>query len=430
MIFIAFLLGVALGLLLCYRQISHSNRELKRMLTSLSDTGDLETTFPITSLVRRELQFLESRARQLEETLAIQRSLLDRAPMGYLHLDIDNQLLWCNQRAIELLKLDRWQPDQVRLLLELVRSYELDQLIQETRQTQTPKTRDWTFYPTNYSADRPVISQNPIALKGYAYPLPNGEVGVFLENQQPLVELSRGRERAFSDLTHELRTPLTSISLIAETLQKRLQDPERRWISQMSGEIDRLIQLVRDWLEISSLQSDSVRSLQYQSFDLQEAIAEAWHSVTPLADREGITLDQPTATGRTIEGDRSRLLQVFVNLFDNAIKYSPTRGIIRLQIDEIQDTSGKSWLQIDVIDAGEGFNEADLPHVFERLFRGDPSRTRSLESSAERGTGLGLSIAREIVRAHGGSIVARNDPDTGSGWIQVTLPHFRPTLDG
>jgi two-component system, OmpR family, phosphate regulon sensor histidine kinase PhoR len=135
-------------------------------------------------------------------------------------------------------------------------------------------------------------------------------------------------------------------------------------------------------------------------------------------------------TGGTIEGDRSRLLQVFVNLFDNAIKYSPTRGIIRLQIDEIQDTSGKSWLQIDVIDAGEGFNEADLPHVFERLFRGDPSRTRSLESSAERGTGLGLSIAREIVRAHGGSIVARNDPDTGSGWIQVTLPHFRPTLDG
>jgi two-component system, OmpR family, phosphate regulon sensor histidine kinase PhoR len=429
MLFIAFLLGVALGLLVCYRQISHSNRELKRMLTSLADTSDLETTFPITSLVRRELQFLESRARQLEETLGIQRFLLDRAPMGYLHLDIDNQLLWCNQRAIELLKLDRWQPDQVRLLLELVRSYELDQLIQETRQTQISKTRDWTFYPTNYPADRPVLSQNPIALKGYAYPLPNGEVGVFLENQQPLVELSRGRERAFSDLTHELRTPLTSISLIAETLQKRLQDPERRWISQMSGEIDRLIQLVRDWLEISSLQSDSVRSLQYQSFHLQEAIAEAWHSVTPLAERQGITLAQPAGTGGMIEGDRPRLLQVFVNLFDNAIKYSPARGIIRLQIDESQDTTGKSWLQIDVIDAGEGFNEADLPYVFERLFRGDPSRARTLESSAERGTGLGLSIAREIVRAHGGSIVARNDPETGSAWIQVSLPRFRPTLD-
>jgi two-component system phosphate regulon sensor histidine kinase PhoR len=126
-----------------------------------------------------------------------------------------------------------------------------------------------------------------------------------------------------------------------------------------------------------------------------------------------------------IEGDRSRILQVFVNLFDNAIKYSPIGGKVRLETREIRDTAGKLWLQIDVIDSGEGFSEADLPHVFERLFRGDPSRARLIESSAERGTGLGLSIAREIVRAHGGSIVARNAPETGSGWIQVTFPRER-----
>lgn len=395
------------------------------MLTALSDTDELQTAFPVTSLVRRELQYLEKRARQLEETLAIQKSLLDRAPVGYLHVDADNQLLWCNRQAIELLKLDRWQPDQVRLLLELVRSYELDQLIQATRAAKSQKTRDWTYYPTNYASARLILPDDSIALKGYGYPLPDGEVGVFIENRQPLVDLSRTRERAFSDLTHELRTPLTSISLIAENLQKRLQEPEKRWIEQMNREIDRLIQLVRDWLEISHLQADSGRSLQYGNFDLSEAIEDAWRSVSPLAERKEIGLERPKNETQMIEGDRSRILQVFVNLFDNAIKYSPIGGKVRLETREIRDTAGKLWLQIDVIDSGEGFSEADLPHVFERLFRGDPSRARLIESSAERGTGLGLSIAREIVRAHGGSIVARNAPETGSGWIQVTFPRER-----
>ncbi|MEG3435975.1 HAMP domain-containing sensor histidine kinase [Pannus brasiliensis CCIBt3594] len=428
MTFFAFILGIVLGLAICYWQISRSNRELKRLLTAQSDAGTLARSFPVTSLVRRELQFLEKRTRQLEETLAIQKSLLDRAPVGYLHVDADNQLLWCNRQAIELLTLDRWQPEQVRLLLELVRSYELDQLIQETRDSQNQRERVWTFYPTNSIADP--SGDRSVSLKGYGYPLPNGEVGVFIENQQPLVELSRTRERAFSDLTHELRTPLTSISLTVETLRKRLQDPERRWIEQMAGEVERLISLVRDWLEISDLQADSGRSLQYTALDLQEPIETAWQSVTPLAERKNITRERPVEGEWILEGDRSRLLQVFVNLFDNAIKYSPAGGKIRVAIGEIPDTDGESRLQIDVIDSGEGFHERDLPRVFDRLYRGDPSRARTDDSPAERGTGLGLSIAREIVRAHGGAIVARNDPETGGGWIQVTLPRSRPKSVG
>jgi two-component system phosphate regulon sensor histidine kinase PhoR len=429
MTIIAFILGIALGFLICYWPTARASRELKQMLTALADTADLEKTFPVTSLVRRELQFLDQRCQKVEETLAMQKSLLDRAPIGYLHLDIDNQLLWCNQQAIEWLKLDRWQPDQVRLLLELVRSYELDQLIQETRQSQSSQTRAWTFYPANYitapHGEHQVAYSQSIALKGYSYPLPKGEVGVFIENQQPLVELSRTRERAFSDLTHELRTPLTSISLIAEALHKRSRDPERRWIEQMSREVERLTQLVRDWLEISQLQADSERSLPYQTIDFLVLLTDAWERVTPLAEQKQITLQSSGGESwprPSIEGDESRLLRVFLNLFDNAIKYSPPRGVIRLQLEEIQDTSQKIWLQIDVIDAGEGFNEADLPYVFDRLFRGDPARARPSEATHDYSTGLGLSIAQQIIQAHGGSIVARNHPETGGGWIQVILP--------
>jgi two-component system, OmpR family, phosphate regulon sensor histidine kinase PhoR len=422
----AFIFGVIFGLSVCYWQISRLNRELKRTLISLSDTVDLSASFPVTSLVRRELQFLSQRLRERENSLAIQKSLLERAPIAYLHVDADNQLLWCNQQAITLLKLDRWQPEQVRLLLELVRSYELDQLIQETRQKQSTQVQTWTFYPTNYPltavSDRQVVAPKSIVLKGYGYPLLGGEIGVFIENKQPLVELSQNRERAFSDLTHELRTPLTSISLITEALQKRLQEPERRWLEQMAKEVERLSQLVRDWLEISELQADAGRSLQYQTINLQDLIIAAWQSVTPLAEKKQISLNYSPSGDGTLEADHSRLLQVFLNLFDNAIKYSPSPGEISLEIQDISDTMGEKWLKIDVIDSGKGFNEADLPYVFERLFRGDPSRTRLKQGSKDHSTGLGLSISQEIIQAHGGSIIAKNDPNTGGGCIQVILP--------
>jgi two-component system phosphate regulon sensor histidine kinase PhoR len=429
MTILAFIFGVVLGLSVCYWQTSRLNGELKRTLSALSDTVDLSASFPITSLVRREIQFLSQRLQEREKSLEIQKSLLERAPIAYLHVDADNQLLWCNQQAITLLKLDRWQPEQVRLLLELVRSYELDQLIQETRQKQSQQVQTWTFYPTNYpvapASDHQVTAPKSIALKGYSYPLLGGEIAVFIENRQPLVELSQNRERAFSDLTHELRTPLTSISLVTEALQKRLQGNEGRWLEQMDKEVERLIQLIRDWLEISELQADAGRSLQYQTINLTDLINAAWQTVTPLAAQKQINLNYSPQKNWTLEADHSRLLQVFLNLFDNGIKYSPTQGEISLEIQEISDTIGEKWLKIDVIDSGKGFNEADLPYVFDRLFRGDPSRTRLKQGAKDHSTGLGLSISKEIIQAHGGSIVAKNNLDTGGGCIQVTLPRHK-----
>lgn len=114
-----------------------------------------------------------------------------------------------------------------------------------------------------------------------------------------------------------------------------------------------------------------------------------------------------------LSADQTRLTQVFLNLFDNAIKYSPPDTTIRVQIQQIND-----YLAIDVIDSGSGFAEADLSHVFDRLYRGDSSRVRS---QSYQGSGLGLSIAQQIIHAHGGSIQAKNHPETGGAWIHFTL---------
>ena len=440
---LAFILGLVLGLAICYWQRYRLKSQLKPMLTSLSDTADLMGLLPIASLVRREILHLRQQGQQREEELETWQMLVDRAPIGFLQVDADNQLLWCNQQGLALLNIDRWQPGQVRLLLELVRSYELDRLIEQTRQQQQPQVGEWIFYPTHYLVEgnhqnqqgRELSSASSLALKASSYPLPQGKVGVFIENQQPLLELCQSRNRAFSDLSHELRTPLTSISLVAEALQKRLPDPERRWAGQMLKETNRLIELVQQWLELGQLQEDPSQNLCYQSLELGELILAAWQSLEPLARQKGVTLTRAGDEQIFLQGDRSRLTQVFLNLLDNAIKYSPVGGEIGIEVTTLPPTSELESVEepsiiVDIVDQGCGFFEANLPYVFDRLYRGDPSRTRqsSEPQSSPIGSGLGLSIAREIIQAHGGSLKARNHPETGGAWLQILLP-VNSTLD-
>ncbi len=430
MTIIALLVGILVGISLIAWERYRFKSQLKNLLTSLPDTADVASAFPSYSLVRREIVYLQQQSQLLEEELQIWETLLDKAPIGYLRVDEDNQLLWCNQQAQQLLKIDRWQPGQIRLLLELVRSYELDQLIVKTRHSQQPQVREWTFYSANYATANltKLAYEKSLALKASSYLLSQGEVGVFLENQQPLVELSRSRDRLFSDLTHELRTPLTSISLVAEALQKRLQDPERRWVEQMLKEANRLMTLIQEWLDISQLEENPYQHLDYQAINLRQLIFTAWQTVAPLAEQKQVTLDYGNTEPIDLQADQSRLMQVFINLFDNAIKHSPSQGVIQVWVENnlnATETFAKpESVKINLIDSGSGFADSELPHIFTRLYRGDSSRSRQVSNTQpiSHGSGLGLSIAERIIQSHGGSISAQNHPETGGAWLQLILP--------
>jgi two-component system phosphate regulon sensor histidine kinase PhoR len=433
MFLFALLLGLSLGIGFHLWQRHQIDRQLKRIVQLLGDDALGQTSLPLISSIRSEITRIKEQRQELVGELEVWQNLMDVAPIGYLIVDEENQLLWCNQQAQNLLKIDRWQPGQLRLLLELVRSYELDRLLEETRNSQKPQVQEWTFYPTN----SPQLSSNigrsfvprqeSLALKASSFPLAKGKVVVFLENQQPLVELSRSRERAFSDLTHELRTPLTSIFLVTEALQKRIQEPERRWVDQMLKEINRLISLVRDWLEIGQLENNASQYLRYESIELKDLIFSVWQNLNPLAKQKELELVYRGPERIDISADKPRLTQVFLNIFDNAIKYSPDRGEIQVEIE--RDLASNPNLIINIIDSGSGFNPSDLPHVFERLYRGDISRARqsfnsdlSESLSETKGNGLGLSIVWQIVRAHGGMVTAQNHPSTGGAWLRITLP--------
>jgi two-component system phosphate regulon sensor histidine kinase PhoR len=316
------------------------------------------------------------------------------------------------------LRIDRWQEGQIRLLLELVRSLELDRSIETTRKTQQPQTWEWTYNYTNYQSQG---NTETIALTGYSLPLKDGYVDLIIENRQPLLDLKQANDRAISDVVHELRTPLTAISLVAETLESRISESDRIWLARMRGEVDRLIAIVCDWLDLTELQANPQKYLHYAPIDFRELIPTVWQILDPLSTPKGVSLDYIPHPHPDFIGDRDRLTQVLLNLFDNALKHSPPQSRITVRV-----TVSPTRLHIDIVDAGTGFLPEDLPHVFERLYRSDKSRTK--DKNTRGGTGLGLAIAKAIIIAHGGAIEADNYHQ-GGGWLKVIFPLDRTPMN-
>ncbi len=425
MYLLLFVLGGLLGLTIGAWDRLLLRRRLRPLLNNLSDSADVAKSLSVTSLIRRELLHLNERCNLYQEEVNLWKQLLEQAPIAFLYIDEENHLLWCNLSAQTLLQIDRWRPDQLRLLLELVRSYELDQIIQLTRCSQQTQSQEWLFFPvtTSFSETQAKLSAESLLLKAYSYPLPRQQVAIFIENRQPLTEFHRQQDRLFSDLTHELRTPLTAISLVAETLHQRLQLPEKRWVEQLLSEADRLRNLVNDWLMLVQLRQNPNQCLDYQTINLSEILLSSWQRLSPLAQENHVTMDYQGAEELVIKADPDHLIQVFINLLDNCIKHSPSEGTIYLSAQRLEPEAS---VAVDIIDQGNGFDPQDLPFVFERLFRGDVSRSRLKAKQGCRGSGLGLAIAKEIVEAHGGRISAQNDPKTGGAWLSVYLPIHPP----
>lgn len=400
------------------------------MLYSYSENPLENAPFAPLSSVRRELKYLYESKQELQQEAKQWYKILENAPFGYLWVDEDNQLLWCNQQARSILHLNRWQPDQIRLLLELVRSYELDQLIEQTRSTQKPQNQTWEFHPSHDAQTRADSLGNSVHLRGSSLPMSRGNVVVFLENQESYYVFKRAQEKLLSDLTHELRTPLTAMRLLIETLEPRLEGQNQKWSQQLLKETNRLYYLVQDWLEISRLASHPHQVLSDRTFDLVTLIHETWETIKPIADQKNITLAYKGLENLTMQGDSDRLTQVFINLFDNAIKYNPPGETITVALESPDNTENTETVTIDVIDQGNGFASEDLPYIFERLYRGDQARVRvNGEINLHQGSGLGLAIAEHIILAHGGQISAQNHPQYRGAWLRITLPIATPSED-
>ena len=208
-----------------------------------------------------------------------------------------------------------------------------------------------------------------------------------------------------ADASHELRTPLAVLRGEIENLAQdiELKPQTRETLGSALEEVDRLAEIVEGLLALSRLDTGETQS-HWGMFDLAERATTTADQMSLLAEDKNITVACHALTRVIIEGDQARLKQVVVNLLDNAIKYTPNGGRIRLKIAQ---ENGDAVL--DVADDGIGIPAEALPHVFKRFFRVDGSRSRD-----QGGTGLGLSIVKSICDAHGARVEVSSTPGGGS----------------
>jgi heavy metal sensor kinase len=208
-----------------------------------------------------------------------------------------------------------------------------------------------------------------------------------------------------ADASHELRTPLAVLRGELENLAQdaQLKSHTRETLGSALEEVDRLAEIVEGLLALSRLDTGEAQA-QWLRFDLAALVATTADQMSLLAEDKHITVVCDSSERVLVEGDQARLKQVIVNLLDNAIKYTPNGGCIKLKITQEEGNA-----VLDVADDGIGIPPEALPHVFKRFFRVDGSRSRD-----QGGAGLGLSIVKSICDAHGARVEVSSTLGQGS----------------
>ena len=236
---------------------------------------------------------------------------------------------------------------------------------------------------------------------------------MFARLEQSFVAL----HRFIADASHELKTPLMVLRAgVERSLTNPRNPPENlEALDNALAEIHRMTEMVENLLTLA--RADEGRApLSVEPCDLRDLLNEATETAGMLAEAEGITVttripEQPV----TLSVDRGRIRQLLLNLVTNAAKYTPSGGSIAL---ELEDRGPDVTIQVK--DTGIGIAAGDLPSIFDRFWRGDPSRSRV---GAQPGTGLGLAITKWIAEAHGGTITVQSRPGRGTSFL-VVLPRF------
>ncbi|MEH7886698.1 HAMP domain-containing sensor histidine kinase [Bacillus sp. JJ1609] len=211
-----------------------------------------------------------------------------------------------------------------------------------------------------------------------------------------------------ASVSHELRTPLTSVKGWAITLHTMSTDETfQEGLQIISNESERLSNMLGDLLDLSSLSAGKVK-YNFEELSLKETLQQVVSQLNPRACRQGVELIPAFVEDAFIKGDAGRLKQVFINIIDNALKFTPSGGeiIISLEIGQFKTA------EIHITDTGEGISNEDLPLIKEKFQKG---------KSKASGTGLGLAICQEIIHAHNGTFELKSKVGKGTT-VEITLP--------
>ena len=324
---------------------------------------------------------------------------LDAAPLGWLLLADGELIAAQNPVAERLLQLPTHQLLRGQALQRLIDAPQLHGAISLARAQQR--------------SQRLMVQLAGAELEVLVLPASGGWSWLWLQDRRSLEAQLDQQERWVSDVAHELKTPITALMLVGERLAREIGGQQAVLVKRYQRELGRLEELVRDLLELSRLENvlpgDSSR---HAPVLLAELVETVWNNLRPLADQHGLQLRLQGDRELALLGDEARLHRALLNLLDNAIRYSPDGGTV-----EVRVLRRDRWCLLTVRDHGSGLSAADQEHLFERFYRGDPSRVRSQHS----GSGLGMSIVQQIALTHGGRVQASNHPG-GGALMELVLP--------
>ncbi|MFO7662535.1 MAG: ATP-binding protein [Chloroflexota bacterium] len=237
------------------------------------------------------------------------------------------------------------------------------------------------------------------------------------------VKATQAAQRDFvANVSHDLKTPLTAISGWSQALldgAAATPEERRRATETIHTEAGRMSRMVNDLLDLARIESGQFH-LSPRAVDLGQVMEDVYRASQPRAELKQIELRLNRTEVPVVSGDPDRLVQVFTNLVDNALTYTPSGGQVEMSVRH-----GDSWVEGIVRDNGTGIAENELPRVFERFYRLEKSRARVEDG---RGSGLGLAIVRELVAAHGGQVQVTSELGRGTAFV-VRIPVGNPIPD-
>jgi two-component system phosphate regulon sensor histidine kinase PhoR len=358
-----------------------------------------------------ELAAITSRLRDRLDELTEERDragqIVDALDDGVLLLDGAGRLLVANPAARSWFGL----PEDLRPGLPAQRVLgvaQIAELAEKAAETGAPATCTVSVVFPEYRTL--ALRAFPLADRG-----PTGRIVVTMTDITQRRRLEVLRRDFVANASHELKTPVAALRVLAETLLTALpDDPDagREFAVRIGREAERLDTLVRDLLDLSRVERGT---LDVEPVDLVGLAKEVVGGFADRAEERRIKLRTELRPNVAMRGDRAQLGLLLSNLIDNAVRYTPSRGTVRVRLD-----GGESRAVLQVADTGEGIPASELPRIFERFYRVDKARARQTG-----GTGLGLAIVRHVAESHGGTVTVDSELGRGTTFT-VTLPVAGP----
>ena len=400
-VLMSFVLGSILsrGIIKPVNRIIHISRQFSKgdfshriFQDSQDEIGQLAAT------LNGMAQDLEDKIKKIEIQNQQLRTILESMIEGIVVVDKLGHIITVNSTIERIFGVSRGECEG-KILLEVIRNDGINGIMAEVLKGARPILREtslvWPMHKIFQVNASPIFEREAV----------NGCVFV-IHDITEIRRLEQVRSDFVANVSHELKTPLTSIKGFVETLiEGALEDKEhsRDFLKVIEEHTNRLDNLVNDLLDLSYLESTQAK-LKKDNVYLKKMVDGILSGFASQLKKKGVEADNNLSAGLSVLADKDKIEQVFTNLIDNAIKFNKDGGSLDIDSEDLTDK-----IKITVEDFGIGIPVKDIPRIFERFYRVDKARSRTLG-----GTGLGLSIVKHIVELHGGTVGVESTEGLGS----------------